>query len=162
MAPTFTLAQQLVLTFLILGTSTPKAEVSRSQCEQCLVTTRHGNKVTKTLVYHSHYNCKEQTTSCVHNTTTYEICPNNESPIASTPKGHSSSWTLRSLDIKALRNLVSIWEGTIVLPNPQKPKFISILVMLSHRDKEGEGSYVVLYIGNNLILPWKSTYIMLV
>ncbi|XP_034293470.1 endogenous retrovirus group 3 member 1 Env polyprotein-like [Pantherophis guttatus] len=87
MAPTFTLAQQLILTFLILGTSTPKAEVSRSQCEQCLVTTRRGNKVTKTLVYHSHYNCKEQTTSCVHNTTSYEICPNNGSPICFNPHG---------------------------------------------------------------------------
>ncbi|XP_013916660.1 PREDICTED: endogenous retrovirus group 3 member 1 Env polyprotein-like [Thamnophis sirtalis] len=87
MQPTFTLAQQLVLMLFILGISTPKAVVSQSQCEQCLVTTHHGNKVTKTFVYHSHYNCKEQTTSCVHNTITYEICPNNGNPICFNPQG---------------------------------------------------------------------------
>ncbi|XP_070789220.1 endogenous retrovirus group 3 member 1 Env polyprotein-like [Pituophis catenifer annectens] len=117
----FILVPQLVSMFLILGTFIPAAKLFQSQCEQCLVTTRHGNQVTRTLVYHSHYDCQDSNnTFCVHNTTTYEICPNNGNPICFNPQG---SRFILNIEVTGYRGSkksgVSLGRNQSTSQNPQ-------------------------------------------
>ena len=68
-----------VMIVTIMVTVVAGSQQTFNNCTECLKTTRMGQKVTKTLIYHTRYRCEGKIEGfCLHEGVTYSMCRNKQ------------------------------------------------------------------------------------